>query len=106
MARRKSSQPRSSRHDSGDEGYNQAIIPAEGEKPFLRAIRADPNDNTVRLVYADWLDEAAGNSGYSDERREVYHARAKLIRAQVKLQDDSPEDYREGLATAAFWSAQ
>lgn len=27
------------------------------EDAFLRAIQASPNDNTLRLVYADWLDE-------------------------------------------------
>ena len=27
------------------------------EQALLAAVRADPNDNTVRLVFADWLDE-------------------------------------------------
>jgi uncharacterized protein (TIGR02996 family) len=29
----------------------------EGEKGFLRAIAASPDDDTTRLVYADWLEE-------------------------------------------------
>jgi uncharacterized protein (TIGR02996 family) len=32
-------------------------MPPPGYEPFLRAICADPEDDTVRLVYADWLDE-------------------------------------------------
>jgi uncharacterized protein (TIGR02996 family) len=30
---------------------------ANPDEPFLRAIREDPDDDTVRLVYADWLTE-------------------------------------------------
>ncbi len=30
------------------------------EKAFLRAILAEPGDDTARLVYADWLDEKKG----------------------------------------------
>lgn len=32
-------------------------MPPPGFEPFLRAICANPEDDTVRLVYADWLDE-------------------------------------------------
>src|SRR5262245_59215233 len=50
---------------------------------FLRAIRANPDDDTLRLVFADWLDE------HDDP------ARAEFIRVQVELdpireQIDSP----------------
>ncbi|WP_420841823.1 TIGR02996 domain-containing protein [Fimbriiglobus ruber] len=31
------------------------------EKRLLDAICAQPDDNTVRLVYADWLDDHAGD---------------------------------------------
>jgi len=41
---------------------------------FFRAIEADPDDDTPRLVYADWLDENA--VGAADR------ARAELIRVQ------------------------
>ncbi len=42
-------------------------------RAFVSAIRADPADDTVRLVAADWLDERGEGP------------RAELIRAQVKL---------------------
>jgi uncharacterized protein (TIGR02996 family) len=32
-------------------------MPPPGHEPFLRAICENPDDDTVRLVYADWLDE-------------------------------------------------
>lgn len=53
---------------------------------FMRAILADPDDDTPRLVYADWLDERAG--GYSP--------RAELIRVQCELARDDYFD-RDGL---------
>ena len=48
-------------------------MPPPGYEPFLRAICADPEDDTVRLVYADWLDE----NDRPDE--------AELIRVQLEL---------------------
>jgi uncharacterized protein (TIGR02996 family) len=44
---------------------------------FLAAIAAAPDDDTPRLVYADWLDE----NGTEDDR-----ARAALIRAQCRAE--------------------
>jgi uncharacterized protein (TIGR02996 family) len=46
---------------------------AESHYALLRAVLENPEDDTVRLVYADWLDE-------NDQPK-----RAELIRAQVKL---------------------
>ncbi len=49
---------------------------------FLNALRADPGDDTTRLVWADWLDEQ-GDA-----------ARAEFVRAQVRLEtldEDDPE---------------
>ena len=43
-----------------------------GYEPFLNAICADPEDDTVRLVFADWLDE----NGAAD--------RAEFIRLQIE----------------------
>jgi uncharacterized protein (TIGR02996 family) len=43
------------------------------ENPFLRALLAQPDDDTLRLAMADWLDE-------NDEP-----ARAEFIRVQVEL---------------------
>jgi uncharacterized protein (TIGR02996 family) len=63
---------------------------------FLRAIIANPDDDTPRLVYADWLDE------YGDP------ARAEFIRVQCELartEEDDPrrpglEDREHELLTA------
>ncbi len=50
------------------------------ESEFLRDIRAHPQDDAVRLVYADWLDE-------QDQAD-----RAEFIRAQVRLAGMKPWD--------------
>jgi uncharacterized protein (TIGR02996 family) len=50
-----------------------------GDDPFLREISANPEDDTVRLVYADWLED----HGQAE--------RAELIRVQTALADP-PED--------------
>jgi uncharacterized protein (TIGR02996 family) len=47
------------------------------EDAFMAAILASPDDDTPRLVFADWLDER----GTEDDR-----ARAALIRAQCRLE--------------------
>jgi uncharacterized protein (TIGR02996 family) len=51
---------------------------------FLRAIRADPADDTVRLVYADWLDE------HGDPEQ------AEFVRLQIELdaRRDHPDEPR------------
>lgn len=49
------------------------MTPSSDELAFLAAIAADPDEDTHRLVYADWLDE------------QDRHDRAELIRVQVKL---------------------
>jgi uncharacterized protein (TIGR02996 family) len=56
------------------------------EKGFLRAILNSPTDRTVRLVYADWLDER-------DDRKADY------LRTEVELHAlaDSDADRREEL---------
>jgi uncharacterized protein (TIGR02996 family) len=46
------------------------------EAGFLAAIRADPDDDTPRLVYADWLDERGGDADV---------ARAEYIRLSIEL---------------------
>lgn len=52
---------------------------------FLDAIIADPDDDTVRLVYADWLDE---NGDEADRDR------ARLIRLQIELERLDEDDDR------------
>jgi uncharacterized protein (TIGR02996 family) len=52
---------------------------------FLSAIHADPDDESLRLIYADWLDEHGDDLG---------RARAELIRAQCELERLPPDDER------------
>jgi uncharacterized protein (TIGR02996 family) len=68
---------------------------------FLKAILADPEDDTVRLIYADWLEEY----GELD--------RAEFIRLQCEAARLPPSDRRkeelntraQALLTDANWSA-
>ena len=61
---------------------------------FFRAIEANPDDDTPRLVYADWLDENAA----SDADR----ARAEFVRVQCELARD-PEPARSRRGSASCW---
>jgi uncharacterized protein (TIGR02996 family) len=56
--------------------------------PFLRTIAANPDDDTPRLVFADWLDE------------HKHHERAEFIRLQIELarMDTSDASYPEKTA--------
>ena len=58
-------------------------MPSDAE-PFLQRIRAFPDDDAPRLIFADWLDEQGGRE--SD--------RAAFIRIQVALANIHPEDVR------------
>src|SRR3954462_654652 len=58
-----------------------------GDKAFLKALVAHPDDDVTRLVYADWLDEQG------DPARAEYH-RADSTLAGL------PEPAREGAAEA------
>src|SRR5580700_1676039 len=48
---------------------------------FFHALQQDPNDNILRLIYADYLDESGCGASA---------ARAELIRVQVELATLSP----------------
>lgn len=65
------------------------------EAALLAAVAADPDDDTARLVYADFLEEKGGESAV---------ARAQFIRAQIELarpaQKGESARRRELLATA------
>jgi uncharacterized protein (TIGR02996 family) len=52
------------------------------DEAFLQAIRADPDDEAARLIYADWLDER-GNA-----------ARAEFLRLQAHLRTLQPDEPR------------
>jgi uncharacterized protein (TIGR02996 family) len=58
-------------------------MPTDEKRALWSAIRANPNDDTPRLVYADWLQE------HGDE------ARAEFIRVQCALEQLGP-DRRKG----------
>ena len=58
-----------------------------GDKAFLKALVAHPDDDVTRLVYADWLDEQGDP------------ARAEYLRADSALAG-LPEQAREGAAEA------
>jgi uncharacterized protein (TIGR02996 family) len=61
---------------------------AEG---LLRAILDDPEDDTPRLVYADWLEE------FGDA------ARAEFIRVQISIAKVGPMSPGRGSSTFAYW---
>jgi uncharacterized protein (TIGR02996 family) len=63
-------------------------MPPPGHEPFLRAICADPEDDTVRLVYADWLDE----NGDPDRAEFI---RLQIQRAQLKAGGESPKELKD-----------
>src|SRR5262245_37928232 len=52
------------------------------ERALLAAIIADPDDDTVRLAYADWLDENADS--LPKPRCETAKLRAELIHLQIE----------------------
>jgi uncharacterized protein (TIGR02996 family) len=52
---------------------------------FLKAILANPEDNALRLIYADWLEERGGAGDV---------ARAEFIRTQVQLHALAEDDPR------------
>lgn len=75
-------------------------MPPPGYEPFLRAICAEPDDDTVRLVYADWLQE----NGQPE--------RAEFIRLQIAFEGRRaapPRNrvlfarYRAACRTASRW---
>jgi uncharacterized protein (TIGR02996 family) len=57
--------------------------PATLEEAFLQAIFAEPDEDTHRLAYADWLEERGEPA-----------ARAEFIRVQIELAPLAPDDPR------------
>ncbi|MBA4065812.1 MAG: hypothetical protein C0501_19255 [Isosphaera sp.] len=60
---------------------------------LYRAVLADPHDDTPRLVYADWLDESAGQLPGAAGRSA--RARAEFIRLQCALARAGPAGWRQ-----------
>jgi uncharacterized protein (TIGR02996 family) len=61
------------------------------EDVFLRTIQEKPNDDTTRLIYADWLDEQGD---------EASAARAAFIRADCELAALAEKDKRRTVLLA------
>lgn len=61
-------------------------------EPFLQRIRAFPDDDVPRLIYADWLDEQASELPPSE--RDPVLARAEFIRIQIALARVAEDDER------------
>jgi uncharacterized protein (TIGR02996 family) len=65
------------------------------EAAFLAALKANPADDTTRLVYADWLDEH-GEGAKAEYLRLVDHAKAEYLRLIVALaRATMPEEHPE-----------
>jgi uncharacterized protein (TIGR02996 family) len=60
------------------------------QRALLKAVAANPHDDTPRLVYADWLDEQAAD--LPRRQRESTAARAEIIRVQCELARLADED--------------
>ncbi|MBY0513000.1 MAG: TIGR02996 domain-containing protein [Gemmataceae bacterium] len=61
-------------------------------EPFLQRIRAFPDDDVPRLIFADWLDEQAGELPAGE--RDVVRARAEFVRIQIALARVPDDDDR------------
>ncbi len=57
------------------------------ERPLLEAVLADPDDDALRLAYADWLEERG------DERAEYLRAEIAFHRVDVTRDDDLQSAY-------------
>lgn len=58
-----------------------SLEPSADEHALLAAIIAHPDEDTPRLVYADWLDEHADSLSGRDPAE--IRARAEFIRGQI-----------------------
>jgi uncharacterized protein (TIGR02996 family) len=60
-------------------------MPPPGYEPFLRAICENPQDDTVRLAYADWLTENG-----DEKRAEFIRVQVERARLRAEGQDSDP----------------
>jgi uncharacterized protein (TIGR02996 family) len=85
-----------SKTDSATLSWGDNLMDAE-ERALLAAVVANPEEDTPRLVYADWLDEHADS--LPESRRDSARAKAEYIRLQceyARLRYESPEHNRKG----------
>jgi uncharacterized protein (TIGR02996 family) len=64
------------------------------DESFLSQIFDDPEDNTLRLIYADWLEERG------DERGELIRSRSQLAALPAKNRQRKKLQQRERELTA------
>jgi uncharacterized protein (TIGR02996 family) len=76
-------------------GHHGGMTPHPDRLALLRAVAADPDDDTPRLVYADWLDE----HGTGDADR----ARAEFLRVACNLKAKARFAPAEGKWLDANW---
>jgi uncharacterized protein (TIGR02996 family) len=76
-------------------------VPPPGYEPFLRAICANPEDDTVRLVYADWLDENG-----DAERAEFIRLQIQGARGEIAITPDALRSRKLFDTNAAKWIAE
>ncbi len=69
-------------------------MPPPGHEPFLRAICENPEEDTVRLVYADWLDENADADGSAPDRARAEFIRLQILRAQLKAVGEDTKELK------------
>lgn len=80
-------------------------MPPSGYEPFLRSICAEPEDDTVRLVYADWLEENGEPERAEFIRIQVERARLRasgtdsddLARRDLNLRHTRGDEWRREL---------
>jgi uncharacterized protein (TIGR02996 family) len=74
------------------------------EEAFLQAVLDSPDDDTPRLVYADWLDDHADRLPGRDPQE--VRARAEFIRLQIAAEghDDDPDFDPHRERALAHWS--
>ena len=77
-------------------------MPAADNLPLLKAIIADPEDDTARLAYADWLEENGQGERAEFVRVQVEFARhphrADILAANYDARDGIDEDWARGFA--------
>jgi uncharacterized protein (TIGR02996 family) len=64
--------------------------PSAEEQALLAAVIAHPDEDTPRLMYADWLDENAAALPTRDPKEA--RLRAEFIRAQIEVKRLPPDD--------------
>src|SRR4051812_28078438 len=73
------------------------------DESFLQAIRAEPDDDTVRLIYADWLMEQ--DDPVRAERGEFIRLQIEHARLPPGHEQRQPLEQRQQELLARHWEA-